>query len=211
MKKLILVLIAICCNFTIAIAQKNLTEFIRSIQVEMPRLEDNQDKKIYKFMRYALKKYPALKNDSITKVPIYSICVYKKYVKEHWRNDSLFVVLNPKSIRLNAVLTYNNEMKVMYIDTPFWGLRDQAIYSGWIEYKIFEIVRNVNPQFICTLYGDTNIIFTIKNNSLTFWKLIPSERLYQELTPMQFFESFENRYDLWEGRTDVPFPPIYTR
>ena len=54
-------------------------------------------------MKYGYKKSPELKNDSIIKIPIYTIFSNSRFVNSARVKDSLFVYLNSKSLYIDKI------------------------------------------------------------------------------------------------------------
>ena len=81
-------------------AQINLDSFLSNIIEKSKTLEKKRASDIKKFMKYGYKKNSELENDSICKIPIYTIFTHHKFMNEDRSNDSLFVYMNPKSLNI---------------------------------------------------------------------------------------------------------------
>ena len=101
-----IIFLLICCilinPFNLK-SQINLDLFTRSIIEECKTLETKRESAIDNFMKYGYKKSPELKNDSIIKIPIYTIFSNSRFVNSARVKDSLFVYLNSKSLYIDKI------------------------------------------------------------------------------------------------------------
>lgn len=212
MKVLGLLMFFALINVNNLIAQINLDIFIRSVVEETKTLEKKRNFDINNFMKYGYKKRNELSNDSICKIPIYTIFTNNKFINHNRSKDSLFVYINPKSLCIDHIFFYKDSIFIAVAYPEYINIKDQPIGLGNIQdAKLADIAIKVQPDILFSLSQSDKIYFSLKN-SLFFCYVYDEKRgNFIQVTPKELLEIIDESEFYFMTNLDGPVPLIYSK
>ena len=193
-------------------SQINLDSFTRSIIEECKTLEKKRESGIDNFMKYGYKKSPKLKNDSICKIPVYTIFSNSRFVNSDRVKDSLFVYLNPKSLCIDNIFFYKDKRFVAVAHPSYTNVKDQPIgLSNARNAKLADIMIREKPQILFSLSQNDKVYFFIENNSLFCYFFDEKLNNYTQMSPKEFLDIIDESEFYFMTNLDKPIPLIYSK
>ena len=212
MKIIILLICCILINPFNLKSQINLDLFTRSIIEECKTLETKREFAIDNFMKYGYKKRPELKNDSIIKIPIYTIFSNSRFVNSARVKDSLFVYLNSKSLYIDKIFFYKEKRFIAVAYPSYENVKDQPIgLSNARNAKLADVVIKENPKILFSLSQNDKIYFFLKNNLLFCYLFDEKQNNYIRMTPKNFLDIIDECEFYFMTHLDKPVPLIYSK
>jgi hypothetical protein len=213
MKVLGLLMFFILINVDNLKAQINLDIFIKSVVEETKTIEKKRNFDINNFMKYGYKKRSELRNDSICKIPIYTIFINNKFINHNRSKDSLFVYLNPKSLCLDHIFFYIDSSIFIAVAYPeYINIKDQPIGLGNIQdAKLADIAIKVKPDILFSLSQSDKIYFSLKNNIFFCYVYDEKRGNFIQVTPKELLKIIDESEFYFMTNLDSPIPLTYSK